>query len=145
MVEDNDIINMVDEDDLLEAVRQRLNPLRLEVWITCQKGDTQSNNAIPNGGTQSNNGTTATLKEQEQENGNDCKFHNHFCPSTPSLSIESSIAIMVLRILRIFLSGPSPSPISRDVSGPSKMTFGIFQGVQCDGCGMCPIEGPSKM
>ena len=72
--EDNDIINMVDEDDLLEAVRQRLNPLRLEVWITCQKGDTQSNNAIPNGGTQSNNGTTATLKEQEQENGNDCKF-----------------------------------------------------------------------
>ena len=72
--EDNDIINMVDEDDLLEAVRQRLNPLRLEVWITCQKGDTQSNNAIPNGGTQSNNGTTATLKEQEQENGNNCKF-----------------------------------------------------------------------
>lgn len=59
--EDNDIIDMVDEDELLDAVQQRLNPLRLEVSFTGQK-DVEA--------TMRSSNETSTLKTNPIPKGN---------------------------------------------------------------------------
>jgi len=72
--EDNDIIDMVDEDELLDAVKQRLNPLRLEVSFTGQKdveatkrssNETSAlqKNPIPKGNNQTLNSISTCLDE----------------------------------------------------------------------------------
>jgi hypothetical protein len=131
--QDNDVITMVDDYDFLDAVRQGLNPLRLEVFLTGEKDvgaimgsstetSTLKTFAIPKG----NDGTLnpasicldETLKDlpeiangtthNEQENENDIEFQAG--PSGLSPSIETHCN-------DIFhhgpenLSGPLASPV----------------------------------
>ena len=163
MVEDNDIINMVDEDYLLDAVRQRLNSLHLQVWFTGQKGLNSRiqrlNSMRQRLNVVSISSNILSLKLNATPKG-DClimeqllhqRRNKNKMVMTASFKMVILIIFLVLQHLPFLQSliiishncmhilGPSKRifrGICQRTTKPSKMTFGV----QCDGCRMIPIE-----